>query len=216
MAEVVGTTVSDSEISSEIDLELDKVPKKIRSRVQREVGDFLVEQTLLSLGEAKTPISGAPFKKSLSKEYRKEKTSAGRSGVADLEFTGDMKDSFRYKPTDTGIKIGHFNKEASKADGHNNFSGESTLPERRYLPKEGERYKKDIQAEIDKIVADALVDVKPISETKLKKVESKTQFWELLIATYGGLSRPEIRDAVSRNEQFVQTLSALGLLKWLK
>ena len=216
MAEVIATTVSDSEISSEIDLDLSAVPKNIRGRVKRDVGEYLVEQTLLSLGESKTPVSGAGFKKTLSKEYKKEKVAAGRSGVADLEFEGDLKDSFTFKSTDSGIKIGHFGKEAPKADGHNNFSGKSELPERRYLPKEGESYKRNIQSEIDKIVQDAIVSEVPISENKLKSVETKTDFWSLLMSTYEGLTRVEIRDAVSRNESFVQTLIALDLLKWLK
>lgn len=216
MAEVVGTTVSESEISSEIDLDLDRVPAKIRGRVRRDVGEYLVEQTLMTLGEAKSPVRGAPYKKSLSKEYRKEKTEAGRAGVADLEFEGDLKDSFGFRSTESGIKLGHWGKEAPKADGHNNFSGKSTLPTRQYLPKEGDKYKGDIQAEIDRIVADAIVDVKPIAESKLKTVETKTAFWELLTATYQGLTRVEIRDAVSRNEGFVNTLTTLGLLKWLK
>lgn len=215
MPKVVETTVSDSEISSTIELELDAVPDRLKSRVKREVGEYLLEQTLMSLGEAKSPVSGAKYKRSLSKDYRKEKVEAGRSGVADLEFSGDMKDSFKFKPTDNGIKIGHFGGEAGKADGHNNFSGESELPERRYLPKEGERYKRDIQAEVDRIIADAIGAGGP-KVSELRKVETKTDFWDLLKATYTGLSRSEIIGAVSRNDQLVSRLTQLGLLKWLK
>jgi hypothetical protein len=216
MAKVVETTVSDNEISSTIDLELDGVPDKLKPRVKREVGEFLVEQTLMSLGDAKSPISRAPYKKTLSKDYKKEKTAAGRSGVADLEFSGDMKDSFKFRSTDEGIKIGHFGKEAGKADGHNNFSGQSDLPERRYLPKEGDKYKAELQAEVDNIIKDAVVDARPISESKLKRVETKSDFWALLTMTYEGLTKREIIGAVSRNESFVNTLTTLGLIKWLK
>lgn len=216
MAKVIGTEVSGNEISSEIDLELEGVSSRLKSRVKREVGEYLVEQTLLSLGEGKSPVSGAKFKRSLSKDYKEEKVKAGRNSYADLEFTGDLKDSFKFKTTESGIKIGHFGKEAGKADGHNNFSGKSELPERRYLPDDNQSYKRDIQKQIDRIVQDAIVAETPISETKLKSVESKSQFWELLRATYEGLTKAEIVGAVQRNESFVNTLTKLGLLQWLK
>lgn len=218
MAEVVKTNVSSNEISSEIDLGLDKVPKSFRAKVQRDVGEYLVEQTLLSLSDRKSPVSKANYTSRLtSKAYKKFKESEGRSGVADLEFEGDLKDSLRFKKTDKGIKIGHFNaSQAPKADGHNNFSGDSKLPERRYLPLEGEKYKRNIQREIDRIIADSLLEQKPVSEQKLRSVTSKQQFWELLESTYGALSRPEIRTAVQRNEGFFQLLTTLDLVKWLR
>lgn len=217
MAKVIGTEVSGNEISSEIDLELEGVPSRLKSRVKREVGEYLVEQTLLALGSAATPLANKKlFKSTLNPDYAKEKKKAGRGGRADLEFTGDLKDSLTFKPTDVGIKIGHFDDQAGKADGHNNFSGKSDLPKRQYLPKPRQKYDDDIQAEIDKIVQDAIVAETPISETKLKSVESKSQFWELLRATYEGLTKAEIVGAVQRNESFVNTLTKLGLLQWLK
>lgn len=215
--EVKKTTATSSELSSDIDLGLDRVPPKVRSRVKDEIGEFIVEQTLLSLQDVKTPVSGAPYKKSLNPEYRKSKQKSGRGSSANLEFEGDLKDSLEFKRTRDGIRIGHFNsREAPKADGHNNFSGDSELPERRYLPKEGEKYKSSIQKEIDRIIADSLLEAKPIAENKLKSVETKAQFWDLLKTTYGELSRAEIKTAVMRNEAFVQTLRTLGFLKWLE
>ena len=35
-------------------------------------------------------------------------------------------------------------REAAKADGHNNHSGDSTLPERKFIPEERETFKRDI------------------------------------------------------------------------
>lgn len=216
MAKVINVTATDNELSSELDLELDKVPAKLRPRVRREVGEFLLEQTLVSLGEGKTPVSRGEYKRSLSKEYREFKSESGRNSFADLEFEGDLKDSFKFRSTDKGIKIGHFGKEAGKADGHNNFSGKSTLPRRQYLPEKDQSYKRNIQTEIDRIIADAIVEKAPISESKLRGIETKTEFWDVLKATFEGLPRAEIRSAIMRNESFVETLTALGLLKWLR
>lgn len=215
MTKVVDSTVSDNELSSTIDLELDKVPVKLRAKVKRDVGEYLVEQTLASMSEQKSPVTGKGFKK-LSKEYKKQKEKSGRSGVPDLELSGDLKDSLKYKPTKEGVKIGHFDDEAPKADGHNNFSGKSQLPPRQYIPKKGENYKGDIKKEVEAIVNEAMVNAMPISETKLKSLGSKSEFWALLEATYEGLSRPEIKDAVARSPGFYKALRNVGILHWLK
>lgn len=51
------------------------------------------------------------------------------------------------------IEVGIFKaKEQGKADGHNNFSGKSKLPTRRFIPSEKENFKRFINKGIDQII----------------------------------------------------------------
>lgn len=215
--EVKTAKASDSEIYSEIELNLDNVPKSKRRAVARDVGEFLKEQTLLSLASAKSPVSRAPYKSTLSKDYREEKIKAGRGGRANMEFEGDMLDSLEYKVTDNGLRIGHFDaSQAPKADGHNNFSGRSTLPKRQYLPEESQKYKADIDREVRRIIAENSVQSKAISDSKLRSVQTQADFWRVLRSAYPDTSKADILAVVTRNDALVDRLSGFGLLKWLR
>ena len=125
-------------------------------QIQSDVGDFLVEQILLSVGKGKSPVSGESFK-SLSKDYKDKKIKLGASPIPNLELTGEMLNSLTYRTTSDGIEIGFFDDQAWKADGHLKFSGEKNgTPKRRFLPDVGQSFKKDIDKEINKIIQERL------------------------------------------------------------
>lgn len=88
------------------------------------------------MGDAKSPVTGRNFK-ALDKDYAKRKADVARP-IANLELSGDMLDALDYEIKGNEIEIGIWGDEAPKADGHNNHSGDSSLPTRRFIPKQGE------------------------------------------------------------------------------
>lgn len=131
------------------------IPPKERERVKKEIGNYIIEKTLDDVGDQKSPVTGRTFK-ALSKKYKDFKKSKA-SPVPNLELTGKMLDSFKFKKTPSGIEIGIFsNKEAQKADNHNKFSSKSLrtkVPPRKFIPKNGrDTYSKDITNGIARIL----------------------------------------------------------------
>jgi hypothetical protein len=213
---VVGSIVNDSEISSVIDIVSDiAAPDPVKDKIKEAVGDYLIEQTLLAVGEAKSPISGEGWKKTLSPSYKKEKAEAGGSLIANMELHGDMLSSLDYELTDEGVKIGVFGSEAPKADGHNNFSGESELPNRRFLPDEGQAYKDKIQRGVQEIINDILAEEVSIDRGSLENVESSSQLYDVLGSIFTGASRVQIKRAVLGNPDLFDLLTELDLLDLL-
>ena len=110
---VIDKTVSDFETTVEIDLfEGRSLKSKAKKRIQQEVGEFLVEQSLVAMSKKQSPVQGAPNFAPLSKNYKKFKLEEVGSGEANLEFDGQLKDEFDYAPTDKGIAIGVFGERA--------------------------------------------------------------------------------------------------------
>jgi nitrogenase molybdenum-iron protein alpha/beta subunit len=208
---VSSTTVSGSEISSLIDFEMPDVSPE----TQAKVGDFLVEQILQTVSGARSPISGESWKRTLSPMYAKEKNAEGLTAIANLESSGSMLDSLSWRATDKGIEIGIFNEEAEKADGHNNFSGDSTLPQRRFLPDIGQEFKSAIQKEAEKIISDELIASADLSKSTLRDIESKAELYDYLKTVFGDLTRPQIRDAISANSDLLALLEDTGADEFL-
>lgn len=213
---VIGKTTSDSETSVEIDLfDGRSLPTKVKKRIQEEVGNFLVEQTLVSMNEKKSPVQGEGGFKALSKDYKKKKLEEVGSGEANLEFDGIMKDELNFYPTKDGIEIGVYGERAGAADGHNNLSGKSHLPTRRFLPDEGQNYKKSIQSEVDRIVADAISEEIGFKKSDFRDVTTKKELFDVLAQKFGPMSRAELTLSVFRNEDLVDILTDLDLLGFL-
>jgi len=64
-----------------------------------------------------------------------------------------MLDSLTFEITDSGVEVGIFNPdEEDKADGHNNFSGNSKLPTRRFIPDSSESFNGRIESGINQIL----------------------------------------------------------------
>lgn len=117
-----------------------------RRAVLRDIADFTKEQILDFLGNQNSPVSGHGKFPKLSKDYKFFKRSQGKLPVPDLELTGAMVNALRATLTSDGkvkIKIG--GKQGDKADGHNNHSGQSKLPLRRFIPTDDEMFKQAIK-----------------------------------------------------------------------
>jgi hypothetical protein len=119
-----------------------------------EISDYVKESILDSVGSQQSPVKGYAWPK-LSTKYKKWKEGEGNPGVADLVFSGDLLDALQVKKTRDGkIRVIIEGSQAPKADGHNNHTGESALPLRRFIPneKDGDTFKADILDGIAQII----------------------------------------------------------------
>lgn len=125
-----------------------------KAKAKAEIADLIKTRVLEYVGNQNSPVSGRGKFKKLNRSYKAEKEASGRPGVPNLEFRGDLLDSVRVKFEGDESVLYVLSRESDKADGHNNHSGQSTLPERRFIPKaeDGETFKRDILSEIDAII----------------------------------------------------------------
>lgn len=126
-----------------------------------------------------------------------------------------MLDSVDFKITKTGLEIGVFGPDAPKADGHNNLSGESKLPERRFIPAEGEGFISSIEREIDRIIADSVAEDTSPDVSELNNITTKKALYDYLTPLFGLSSRAETKLAVLRSERWTRVLGRLELLDML-
>ena len=97
------------------------------------------------------PVAGEPSWPRLDKEYAKEEHNGDRTPT--LNATGRLRDSLQFRTIDDGVEVGIFHKsQQGKADGHNNFSGKSQLPQRRFVPSERQNYQPEIMAKVLRIL----------------------------------------------------------------
>lgn len=190
------------------------MPKQIQKEIKQDVGEFLVEQVLLSVGESKSPVTGEAWP-GLSKKYMKEKVAQGGVGKANMELTGDMLNALDYKVTPDGIELAIYGKkEAPKADGHLKFSGaENNTPQRRFIPGEGQSFKDGIESQVQEIIADKMAET--IDREDLTSVKSSHDLYEVLGQVFEDMSKPEIRLAALRSEWLRTILEDMDLLDFL-
>ena len=139
-----------------------------------DIQDFVLESVLSDVAALKSPVTGRNFKALQSKEYIAHKKSKGLSPVPNLELDGSMLSSLKVvKKGKNRLVLTVDDEEADKADGHNNHSGESKIPERKFIPHEdsGESFRpairngiKDlvmmaVEKQIDENISDAGEDV---------------------------------------------------------
>lgn len=146
--------ISLTKIAKTIELDLSDVPSNLKSSAKKEVGEFVVNEILRSVSEGKSPVSGYSKFKTLNKKYADDEKGGDRN--PNLELDGDMLDALVFKnASGDAIEVGIFqSSQVPKADGHNNFSGESRLPTRRFIPEEDENFKRDITNGINRILRD--------------------------------------------------------------
>lgn len=168
----------------------------------------------MKVASRKSPVTGDSFDP-LSKDYKAKKQDEGLPGVPNLEQSGEMLDSLDYRVTSTGIEIGVFGEAAPRADGHNNLSGDSMLPTRRFIPAAGEGFMPSIEREVERIIADAVAEEAEPDVTVLGSVETRSELYEYLTPIFGLSTRTETRLAVLRSDRWVRTLTRLGLLDLL-
>lgn len=215
---VIEAVGSDDATYSEISLFGDKkLNSSAKQQVQQDVGDYLVEQTLLAVSKARSPVEGAEYRPTLSPKYKKIKVADGLSDKPDMENSGSMLNALTWRPTEDGIQLGVFDPDqAAKADGHNQFSGRATpLPVRQWLPNSGEEYSKKIMIEAEKMVSEAIVETTDVKPDDFNNVETKSQLYSVLKDLFEELTSSEIRTAVLAIPELTTMLEELDLLDLL-
>lgn len=120
-------------------------------------GQFLGEKIKEYCAKSTSPVSGGDWKKSLSKEYKKLKENATGRNKADMDLTGEMLEALGFVATRDTVEIGIFEgSQVGKADGHNNHSGDSNLPERKFIPEKDEDFKRNIMSELKEYLQQVL------------------------------------------------------------
>ena len=126
------------------------------SEIMSDVSDLVKEKVLDYVGSGESPVSGRGAFKKLNPEYAKDQKGGNRT--ANLELEGDLLDSVKVIQAGNKLRLTVDEDQQPKADGHNNFSGESKLPVRRFIPyaKQDETFKSDIIKTIRDIVLEKL------------------------------------------------------------
>lgn len=213
---VTKTTTTKSETSSELDLFSDKkLTARQKKEIRSQVGEYIVEQTAIAISKLQSPIEGGEFKKTLSPLYKKKKESEVGTNVPNLEYEGIMLDELSFEETDKGIKVGVFGERAPAADGHNNLSGDSQLPARQFLPKEGEEYKSKYKSDIERIISDVVAETTSFKKKDFEDVNSSKSLYDTLSNIFGKMTRAELKLAVFRNESLLDFLEDMDLVEYL-
>lgn len=132
-----------------------EAPKTNIREAKKKIADLVLTEVLDYVGGSRSPVSGEGWKKSLSADYKKLKSKISGNTTANMELYGDMLDSLECVVNSAGmLELRIQGGEAAKADGHNNHSGESSLPQRRFIPDEGQTFKRDILEKIKTIAID--------------------------------------------------------------
>lgn len=162
----------------ELKLDLEDVPENRKEDAKEEVGQFLVDSIMENLDQGNSPVSGQSFKK-LSKKYAEKMKGGDRT--PNLELDGDLRAAIGHESSEDGIIIGVMDKsQRPKADGHNNFSGKSNLPLRRFIPSEEEKFKKNILNGVDQIIETYKEQQEGIS-TDIRDILSNQSIADLLL-----------------------------------
>lgn len=138
----------------------ESLPASVRRDVLAEVSDYVLESVLLDVADTRSPVTGRPFK-GLSKDYKERKEAEGGTPIANLLMDGDLLDALTVKKAGkTALALTVSEDQQPKADGHNNFSGDSKLPRRPFIPdaKRDESFRPAIREGIRDIVLEALSD----------------------------------------------------------
>lgn len=196
-----------SKITKKINLRLsDELTEAQRSAAKKEAGLFVVDEILRSVSNGSSPVEGRGAFKKLNKLYAK--LEKGGDTNPNLELDGDMLDSLTFKETDAGIEVGIFqSSELGKADGHNNFSGKSKLPTRRFIPKGKEKFDESIQSELSGITRE--FNSKVAKKPKKKKIDP----FKSLATVEQSVRRTEIKiDDLFSDSAINRLLKEQGLL----
>lgn len=187
----------------ELKEELKGLSKAEKSEVLDMIGELLVEQILDYVTSEKSPVTGKDFKP-LSREYAIRKKEEVGNTRANLDLEGDLLSSVDYKIRGDRIEIGVFGSQAPKADGHNNISGKSRLPTRRFIPDEGQTFTPEIRELVKETVDSYIADNASLKARDLKEIESKGDLYEYLKSELGDLSNARIKQLVLQSELAVR------------
>lgn len=124
----------------------DPLPTDKRAEALDDISNFVLESVLQHVGETNSPVSGHGKFKALGKAWKAKKEEEGGTPIPNLEFTGSMLSALECNIKGGKLVLRIKGSESDKADGHNNHSGKSEIPTRRFIPLEsdGETFKKEI------------------------------------------------------------------------
>lgn len=135
----------------EIELDFEGVPVSEIPALKADIAEVLVDEIKSYLADGESPVDGYFSFKDLNPEYAEREKSGDRT--ANLNLEGDLWDSIAVDFDENVLKVGVFDKsQTGKADGHNNFSGRSKLPTRRFIPSSRESFKPEIMRKIDVLI----------------------------------------------------------------
>lgn len=128
-----------------------KISRDKKSELNDLIADYVKESVLADVGAGRSPVTGQPFKK-LSKEYAQKEHGGDRT--SHLELFGDMLDSLEVAVRGNKLTLTVGKDQMAKADGHNNFSGQSKIPTRPFIPngEDGESFRPQIEQGIESII----------------------------------------------------------------
>lgn len=133
-------------------VEAEPLPRAQKRAALSDIADFVLESVLSDVGSQRSPVAGHGAFPKLSKSYKRVKDSEGGTPIPNLELSGDMLSALEVKKKGETLVLQISGREAGKADGHNNHSGDSSLPLRRFIPTEAETFKGDILRGISRII----------------------------------------------------------------
>lgn len=109
-----------------------------REEVMSRVADYVKESVLVDVAESRSPVTGRRFKglstKGKDGGYKARKVALGGDPTPNLRLRGAMLDSLVVDQGASRLTLTVGADQQDKADGHNNFSGKSKLPERKFIP----------------------------------------------------------------------------------
>jgi phage gpG-like protein len=136
--------------TKEIDLDFSGVPQAEIIDLKREIAEVVIDEIQSYLAKGESPVDGQSFP-SLSKKYAESEKNGNRT--PNLNLQGDLWDSLAVEFDDSKMIVGVFDKrETPKADGHNNFSGDSKLPQRRFIPNKDESFRPAIMRKVQTLI----------------------------------------------------------------
>lgn len=202
---VLQTEVTPTKTAATLELkeELKGFTASEKKEVLDMIGELLVEQILDYVTDQKSPVTGNGFKP-LSLEYSRRKKEEVGNTKANLDLSGDMLQALDYKIKEGKIEIGVYGSEAPKADGHNNLSGESKLPTRRFIPDKGQTFDSSIKDLIKETIDTYIADNAKFKASDLRQIESKSDLYEYLKDELGDLPRARLKELVLQSELSVK------------
>jgi len=134
-----------------------EIPRNKRAEARQAIADFVKESVLAKIADGKSPVSGGPWKRSLSKEYKGVKADQSGVGYANLELSGDLLDALEVVVDGSEVVLRVSGDQADKAEG-NNLGSYGKSPDdskaRRFIPLEDETFKRDIWSGIREIASE--------------------------------------------------------------
>ena len=154
----MGISNQDEPITKKVKLNLKGLTREQKTQAKNEAGRLIVEGINDYLDKSKSPVSGGKFK---------VKKKDGERSI--LFEEGDLRDAIVSKNRKGDvIEVGVF-KSSERAKSYNHNIGD-TVPTRRFIPGEGEKFKKTIMSRVNKRIN----EIKEERETELEPLRTTT------------------------------------------